>query len=56
MARRNESVPVAAALDAAAHDFAAVLRAGRAREGIVANRERRPPPWHTEVPPLPEFT
>ena len=55
MARRNESAPVAAALDAAAQDFARLLRTGRAREGIVAGRERRPPPWHTELPPLPEF-
>jgi isohexenylglutaconyl-CoA hydratase len=56
MARRNETASVAAALDAAAQDFARLLRTGRAREGIVASRERRSPPWHTEVPPLPEFT
>jgi isohexenylglutaconyl-CoA hydratase len=55
MAHRNETVTVAAALDAAALDFARLLRTGRAREGIVASRERRPPPWHTDVPPLPEF-
>lgn len=56
MARRNETAAVDAALDAAAQDFARLLRTGRAREGIVANRERRPPPWHIDVPPLPEFT
>lgn len=56
MARRNESTPVAVALDAAAQDFAVLLRAGRAQQGIVASRERRLPPWHADVPPLPEFT
>jgi isohexenylglutaconyl-CoA hydratase len=55
MARRNESAPLRTALDAAAQDFAVLLRAGRASAGIDAGRERRPPPWHTEVPPLPEF-
>jgi enoyl-CoA hydratase/carnithine racemase len=55
MARRNESAPLRTALDAAAQDFAALLRSGRASAGIDAGRERRQPPWHTEVPPLPEF-
>lgn len=55
MTVRNESMPVAAALDAAAVDFAELLRTGRAREGITAGRERRSPSWHTALPPLPEF-
>ncbi|MGB7904204.1 MAG: enoyl-CoA hydratase-related protein [Steroidobacteraceae bacterium] len=52
---RNLEAPLEAALDAAARDFAALLRAGAAREGIAASRERRRPAWHTEVPALPEF-
>jgi isohexenylglutaconyl-CoA hydratase len=52
---RNLEAPLEAALDAAAGDFAALLRAGAAREGIAASRERRRPAWHTEVPALPEF-
>jgi isohexenylglutaconyl-CoA hydratase len=52
---RNLAAPLATALDAAAGDFAALLRSGSAREGIAASRERRRPAWHTEVPALPEF-
>ena len=52
---RNLDAPLTAALDAAAEDFAVLLRAGSAREGIAASRERRRPAWHTEVPALPEF-
>jgi len=52
---RNLAAPLAAALDAAAEDFAALLRSGSAREGIAASRERRRPAWHTTVPALPEF-
>jgi len=55
LAVRNLETPLSAALDAAARDFAELLRAGSAREGIAASRERRPPAWHTEVPALPEF-
>ena len=55
LALRNLESPLAQALDAAAQDFAALLRAGAAREGIAASRERRRPAWHTEVPALPEF-
>lgn len=55
LALRNLDTPLTAALDAAAQDFAALLRAGVAREGIAASRERRRPAWHTEVPSLPEF-
>jgi isohexenylglutaconyl-CoA hydratase len=55
LALRNLETPLTAALDAAAQDFAALLRTGVAREGIVASRERRRPAWHAEVPALPEF-
>jgi isohexenylglutaconyl-CoA hydratase len=44
------------ALDAAALEFAALLRAGAAREGIAAIRGRRRPAWQVDVPDLPEFT
>ena len=52
---RNLEAPLAVALDAAAQDFAVLLRSGSAREGIAASRERRRPAWHIEVPVLPEF-
>ena len=52
---RNLEAPLAVALDAAARDFAELLRAGAAREGIAASSERRRPAWHAEVPALPEF-
>jgi isohexenylglutaconyl-CoA hydratase len=55
LALRNLEMPLTAALDAAAQDFAELLRGGKAREGIAASRERRRPAWHTEVPALPEF-
>ena len=55
LALRNLEAPLTAALDAAARDFAVLLRSGSAREGIAASRERRRPAWHTEVPALPEF-
>jgi isohexenylglutaconyl-CoA hydratase len=55
LALRNLAAPLAAALDAAAQDFAVLLRSGSAREGIAASRERRRPAWHTAVPDLPEF-
>ncbi|MGB7740998.1 MAG: enoyl-CoA hydratase-related protein [Steroidobacteraceae bacterium] len=55
LALRNLECPLAQALDAAAREFAVLLRAGAAREGIAASRERRRPAWHTEVPALPEF-
>jgi isohexenylglutaconyl-CoA hydratase len=55
LALRNLESPLAAALDGAALDFAALLRTGAAREGIAASRERRQPAWHTDLPSLPEF-
>jgi len=48
--------PLAAALDAAADDFARLLRKGMALVGLAAARERRRPAWHGQVPTLPEFT
>jgi isohexenylglutaconyl-CoA hydratase len=44
------------ALDAAALDFARLLRGGKAIEGIAATREKRAPAWRTPLPDLPEFT
>jgi isohexenylglutaconyl-CoA hydratase len=49
------SSPLGAALDGAADEFAALLQAGAAREGIAATRDRRRPAWHVAVPTLPEF-
>lgn len=47
--------PLTVALDAAAHEFAGLLRHGAAREGIVASRQRRAPSWQPPPPRLPEF-
>jgi enoyl-CoA hydratase/carnithine racemase len=47
--------PLPVALDAAAREFAGLLRHGAAREGIVASRERRAPSWQPPPPRLPEF-
>ena len=55
MTHRNQAAPLPAALDAAATDFAVLLRRGRASQGISASRERKPAPWHVDVPGLPEF-
>jgi isohexenylglutaconyl-CoA hydratase len=56
LASRNLKLPLAAALDAAALDFARQLRTGAAQEGIAASRERRAPAWSCAVSDLPEFT
>jgi isohexenylglutaconyl-CoA hydratase len=56
LASRNLELPLAAALDAAALDFARQLRTGAAQEGIAASRERRAPAWSFTVSDLPEFT
>jgi isohexenylglutaconyl-CoA hydratase len=56
LAARNLELPLAAALDAAALDFARQLRTGAAQEGIAASRERRAPAWNCAVADLPEFT
>jgi len=53
---RTLEAPLAAALDAAALEFAGLLRHGAAVEGIAASRERRAPAWTTPPPELPDFT
>jgi isohexenylglutaconyl-CoA hydratase len=55
LACRNLELPLSAALDAAARDFAAQLRTGAAQEGIAASRERRAPAWSCAIDDLPEF-
>jgi isohexenylglutaconyl-CoA hydratase len=55
LASRNLELPLGAALDAAALDFARQLRTGAAQEGIAASRERRAPAWSFAVTDLPEF-
>ena len=52
---RTLESPLAAALDAAAHEFAGLLRHGAAREGIAATVARRAPAWATPLPELPDF-
>ena len=47
--------PLPAALDAAALEFAGLLRHGAAREGIAASRDTRPPSWEAAMPRLPNF-
>jgi isohexenylglutaconyl-CoA hydratase len=49
------STPLPAALDAAALEFATLLRHGAAREGIAAARQKRAPAWQVAVPELPAF-
>lgn len=47
--------PLPAVLDAAALEFAALLRDGAAGEGLAAARERRLPAWRLPAPELPGF-
>ncbi len=54
--RRAIEAPLPEALDAAALEFAGLLRHGAAREGIAATREKRAPAWRVAVPPVPDFT
>lgn len=42
-------------LDAAALEFAALLRQGAVLEGIAAARQKRAPTWQAELPELPVF-
>jgi isohexenylglutaconyl-CoA hydratase len=56
LVHRSLELPLAAALDAAALDFATLLRSGTPAEGMAASRERRVPQWQSALPPLPEFT
>jgi isohexenylglutaconyl-CoA hydratase len=52
---RTLESPLAAALDAASHEFAGLLRHGAAREGIAATVAKRAPAWATPLPELPDF-
>ena len=54
--RNATDLPLPQALDAAALEFAGLLRHGAVREGIAATREKRAPAWQVAVPPLPDFT
>jgi isohexenylglutaconyl-CoA hydratase len=47
--------PLPAVLDAAALEFAGLLRHGAAGEGLAAARERRRPAWQLAAPELPSF-
>jgi isohexenylglutaconyl-CoA hydratase len=53
---RTLEAPLATSLDAAALEFAGLLRHVAAREGIAATRERRAPGWAVALPELPDFT
>lgn len=53
--QRTVHEPLPAVLDAAALEFAALLRRGAADEGIAAARERRRPAWQLAAPELPDF-
>jgi len=53
---RTLAAPLGAALDAAAQEFAGLLRHGAAREGIAATMAKRAPAWSTPLPDLPDFT
>lgn len=55
LVRRSIELPLTEALDAAAIEFAGLLRHGAAREGIAATRAKRPPAWQVAVPRLPDF-
>jgi isohexenylglutaconyl-CoA hydratase len=52
---RTLEAPLAAALDAAALEFAGLLRHGAAREGIAATMGKRAPAWQLPLPTLPDF-
>ena len=53
---RTLETPLADSLDAAAQEFAGLLRHGAAREGIAATLARRAPAWQAPLPELPDFT
>jgi len=52
---RTLEAPLGTALDAAAHEFAGLLRHGSVAEGIAASRGRRAPAWTAPLPELPDF-
>ncbi len=53
--RRGDDAPLGDVLDAAALEFAGLLRRGAVLEGIAAAQQKRPPAWQVDVPPLPAF-
>jgi len=53
---RTLESPLGAALDAAAGEFAGLLRHGAAREGIAAKMSKRTPAWTVAVPEPPDFS
>jgi isohexenylglutaconyl-CoA hydratase len=52
---RTLEAPLGTSLDAAAQEFAGLLRHGSAREGIAATMARRAPAWTTTPPDLADF-
>lgn len=52
---RTYDTALGASLDAAAQEFAGLLRHGAVREGIAATRARRSPAWAVRLPELPEL-
>jgi isohexenylglutaconyl-CoA hydratase len=52
---RTLETSLADSLDAAALEFAGLLRHGAAREGIAAKVARRAPAWSAPLPELPDF-
>jgi isohexenylglutaconyl-CoA hydratase len=52
---RTLEAPLGAALDAAAQEFAGLLRHGAAREGIAATMAKRAPAWAMPPPDLADF-
>jgi isohexenylglutaconyl-CoA hydratase len=52
---RTLEAPLGTSLDAAAEEFAGLLRHGSAREGIAATMARRAPAWATTPPDLADF-
>jgi len=52
---RTLESPLGASLDAAAGEFAGLLRHGAAREGIAAKMSKRAPDWTVAVPEPPDF-
>jgi len=53
---RTLEAPLGTALDAAAQEFAGLLRHGAAREGIAASIAKRAPAWTAPLPDLPDLT
>jgi isohexenylglutaconyl-CoA hydratase len=52
---RTLEAPLGASLDAAAQEFAGLLRHGAAREGIAATMGKRAPAWQLPLPSLPDW-